>query len=118
MANNTIIQWNCRSLYQKRFVLSHIKSVNKPFAICLQETFSLSNIELAEIQNLFNDYFIYFKTRNRVGRANPRGGVAILIHMSVPHRLIQLNTPLEAIAASIKYRGKEISVCSLYLANS
>ena len=116
--NNAIIQWNCRSLYHKRYDLLNIKSVIKPIAICLQEIFFLTTKELDELQSLFKEYLIYIKNRERPNRANPRGGVAIFIHKTVPHVPLQLQTTLEAIAINVKYRGQEISICSLYLPNS
>ena len=118
ISNNTVIQWNCRSLYHKRYDLLNIKSVIKPFAICLQEVFNLTPNQLDELQLLFSDYILYIKNRERIGRANPRGGVAIFIHKSVPHLTTPLQTTLEAIAINVKYRGQDISICSLYLPDS
>ena len=121
MANipyNSILQWNCRVFFHKRFQLKHLISITQPFIVCLQETLALSPNDLTTINDLFKDFIIYFKHRIRPGVAHPRGGVAILVHKSVPHRLLQIRSNLEAIAVSIKYNKNDIGICSLYLPRS
>ena len=71
--SNAIIQWNCRSLYHKRYDLLNLKSVLKPIAICLQEIFYLTTKELDELQLKFKDYLIYIKNCEKINRANPIG---------------------------------------------
>ena len=115
---NTILQWNCRSLYDKRFELINIIGIAKPLAICLQETYSITDKDMLEIKNLFKNFIFYFKCRERNGQHNPGGGVAIMIHKDVPHSHKLINTSLEAIVVDIKFRSKQISICSLYLSPS
>ena len=110
-----VMQWNLRGLHNKRYILKNLIAVTKPFIINLQESFYLNDKELNELNELFKDYIIYYKNRVRQGPANPRGGVAILVHRSVPHRLLHLNTELEALAINIVYQKKNVGICSLYL---
>ena len=114
---NSFIQWNCRSLMQKSFDLKHIINIIKPIGVCLQETFYITNENLVQLKRDFKDFDIYLLNRNRIGPANPRGGVGIMVHKSVPHQTLQLDTQLEAIAINITFHGKLISICSLYLPN-
>ena len=113
---NTMLQWNCRSLYNKRYELKELINTIKPLTICLQETYNISDKDMNEIKELFKNFTFYFKFRDRSGQHNPCGGVAIMIHKDVPHKIKVLNTNLESIALDIKFRNKEISLCSLYLA--
>lgn len=101
-----ILQWNLRGFYHKRYILKQLISFTKPFIICLQECFYFNDKELNELFTMFDDYIIYFKNRDRQGPANPRGGVALLVHKTVPHRTIQILTDLEAIAINILYKKK------------
>ena len=97
MANipyNSVLQWNCRGFFHKRFQLKHLISVTQPFVICLQETLNLSPNDLNTLNDIFKDFVIYFKHRIRPGVARPRGGVAILVHKSVPHCLLDIRSNL------------------------
>ena len=112
---NAIIQWNCRSLFKRMYLLRHLVSVTQPFVICLQETFVVNDHILDEIKQLFPDFNFYFNNRARLGFANPGGGVAILVHKTVPQQPKPLRTHLEAVAVEVLFRGKPIDICSLYL---
>ena len=102
-------------MYNKKFILSHLISITKPLVLCIQECFFLSDETVRSLNAFFDDYFIYYKNRVRVGTANPGGGVAILVHKTVPHTLLPLNTALEAIAINVKHANKDVSICSLYV---
>ena len=103
LPHNSIVQWNCRSLIHKRYKLKDLINVIQPLIICLQEVFYISDMELQALNDLFKNYFIYFKNRPRANVANPRGGVAILVNKSVPHQVLNLVTNLEAIAVNFTY---------------
>ena len=113
--NNSILQWNCRSLRKRKYTLLHLAAVTQPFIIALQESFLANDSELLALKDLFPSFNFYFKNRPKDGPANPRGGVALMVLKSVPQSLLQLNTHLEAIAIKILYRGKNVTVSSLYL---
>ena len=112
---NSIIQWNCRSIFKRMYLLRQLVSVTQPFVICLQETFVVNDHILDSIKLLFADFNFYFNNRARLGFANPGGGVAILVHKSIPQQLKPLRTHLEAVAVEVLFRGKPIDICSLYL---
>ena len=100
----------------KKYELSNLINTVKPLAICLQETFTISDKDKQELNDLFKNYLFYFNIREFVCRANPRGGLALMIHKDVPHTLLRLNTELESVVVDVKFRGKQISICSIYLA--
>ena len=112
---NSIIQWNCRSLIKRMYLLKDLINIIQPFIICLQETFIVNDHNLDILKTLFKDFNFYFSNRTRVGNANPGGGVAIMVHKTVPQQRRQMNTHLESVTMDINFNGKNISVCSLYL---
>ena len=112
---NSILQWNCRSIFKRMYTLRQLVSITQPFVICLQETFVVNDHILDTIKNLFDDFNFYFNNRDRLGFANPGGGVAILVRKSIPQRHKPLRTHLEAVAVEVLFRGKPIDICSLYL---
>ena len=58
----------------------------------------------------FPDYEIYRK----YGQPG-KWGVAILVKQNIPHWYMDINSKLEQVSVKIFYKGKEISVTSLYL---
>ena len=114
---NTVLQWNCRSLWDKRFKLKHFISIMQPIVICLQETFFLTQPQLDSLRDLFKSFDFYIFNRVRPDLVRPLGGVGIVVHKTVPHRSLQLNTPHEAIAVEALLYSKYVNICSLYLPN-
>ena len=112
---NTFLQWNCRSLNKRRFTLKHLVNIIQPVAICLKETFLINDKDLINLKTMFKDFNFYFHNRNRIGAANPRGGVAIMVHKDVPQKSLPLRSHLEAVAVDIIFKKKKVSICSLYL---
>ena len=90
--------------------LKHLIYIFKPYVICLQETCLLDNTDITDLKARFDKYHFYFKNRN-----GPHGGVGMLIHESLPHTRIFLNSIHEAIAFNIRINSKLLSICSIYL---
>ena len=89
---NAFLQWNCRSLNKRKFTLKHIVNISQPVAIALQETFLVNDKALNELKEMFPEFNFYFHNRTRVGAANPRGGVAIMVHKDVPQKILPLKS--------------------------
>ena len=78
-------------------------------AICLQETHFLPT---DQYDFRLTNYTLYNGYANSAQR---QGGVSIYVTNDVPHYEIPLDTPLQAVACSVKLGPSRISVCSLYL---
>ena len=90
MDKKSIIQWNCRGLkanYNEILILTTLLS---PTVFCLQETF---------LKNTDN---INFKNYNHIATENQKasGGSSILVKSNVPHRQIDINSNLQAVAVA------------------
>ena len=105
MGQNSILQWNCRGLKANFNELLILLSLFNPKICCLQETFLNPNDNL-EVRN----YLSYHYINNDCQRAS--GGASIMIHSTVPHRKIDLNTNLQAIAIKASL-NKSITICSI-----
>ena len=108
--NHNILQWNCQGLRNKKDELLALISTHKPLVIGLQET------KLRETCTFtIPQYAVY----RRQGHHNvtDHGGVALLIHKSIPHNFLPLRTELQAIAATI-YLTRPITVVSIYSSRS
>lgn len=108
MAN--LLQWNCQGLRSKKDELLELINRIKPSAIALQETKLWNNIDF-KIPN----YTIHRKDGHF--NVSPHGGVAILIHESVPFNNIPLNTEHQAIAIRVQL-CQPLTICSIYLSRS
>ena len=80
---------------------------HNPGIICLQET-KLGNASY----NPGLNYVIYNSMPPPGDRAH--GGAAIIINKSIQHSLVQLNSPLQAVAITAILK-KSITICSIYL---
>ena len=106
MDKKSIIQWNCRGLkanYNEILILTTLLS---PTVFCLQETF------LKTTDNInFKNYTLY----NHIATENQKasGGSSILVKSNVPHRQIDINSNLQAVAVNVTL-SKSITICSLY----
>ncbi|WP_195910711.1 endonuclease/exonuclease/phosphatase family protein, partial [Solemya velum gill symbiont] len=97
-SNFNIIQWNCRGFRSNYEDLILLTTAHSPKIICLQETLLPTN----QIPTLKN-YTSYHNDNT-----------SLLIHNSVPHTNIPLQTNLYASAARITLH-RDITVCSLYI---
>ena len=100
-----ILQWNINGLRGKITQLQCLLTKYNPHIITLQET-KLPN----EIKYENKRFTMYYKNRDGDG-----GGVAILINNNIPAKQLMIQTPLEAVAATVYYQNIELTVCSLYL---
>ena len=106
--NDQVLQWNIRGLQANREELDMLLSLLHPSVICLQETF------LRESKNItFKGFSSYQKPAQEINGVL-RGGSAILVNSSIPHRQLDLQTCLQAVAVCISCQ-KAITVCSIYL---
>ena len=103
-----ILQWNCRGLKPNYQDLQTIIRWRNPSIVGLQET-KLSPAVACAIKG----YAIFRKDVRSDTIAH--GGVLLAVHHSLPARLLQLNTTLQAVAARVHLRHREVTVCSLYL---
>ena len=107
MGQNSILQWICRGLKANFNELLILLSLFNPKICCLQETFLTPNDNL-EVRNFSSYNYI----KNNCQRAS--GGASIMIHSTVPHRKIDVNTNLQAIAIKASL-NKSITMCSIYI---
>ena len=105
----TVIQWNCRGFRSNYEELVLLNKLFCPAVFALQETF-LKTTSAVTFQN-------FSVTHKSSDDERPSGGVALLIKKDIPFNIVDLNTPLEAVAAQISV-GKTITICSLYLSPS
>ena len=80
---------------------------HNPGIVCLQET-KLGNASYNPGLN-YNFFGSVVPPGNHA-----HGGAAIIIHKSLQHTLVSLNTRLQAVAVKT-YTNKAVTVCSLYL---
>ena len=78
-----IISWNSQSIAPKLSELSHFVDNNDVKIILIQETWLTPKFNLK-----FRNFKIYRHDRLSDSTINPHGGVAILVHPSVKHKLI------------------------------
>ena len=106
MSQNKIIQWNCRGFRANYDEIKRILNEHNPTALCLQETF-LKDKDKINIPN-FSIYSSF-----SVGE-HSSGGVSILVNRTTPHRVLPLNTNIQAVAVNVTAE-KSISLCSIYI---
>ena len=87
-----MVQWNIRGLQANKEELNILLSNNNPTVVSLQETYQNINKPIT-IKN-YSSYSIPAIETN----GTLHGGVAVLIKNGTPHKLLQLNTSLQAIA--------------------
>ena len=102
-----ILQWNVRSI-RKRFCDIQLLLMNVYFSVmAFQETWLLD----ADVFT-FRRYNVLRKNRPNGVHG---GGVCLLILALLTYSVVLLNTPLEAVAATVVLPKKKITVCSLYI---
>ena len=104
---DTIIQWNCRGLKSNFDKLSLLINNHKPVAVCLQETFLKWGNDISiKYHSIYNKVF--------TNGEKARGGVSIIVSNNIPHKVISLNTNLQAVAIRLSLHSA-VTLCSLYL---
>ena len=105
--NQTILQWNVRSFSTNRVHILDAIDTLQPKILSLKETRFLktSRINLPGYQ----PPTLYSRPKGT------EGGVAIYVHSTISFSSISLDTPLEAVAATVYYPQKRFTICSLYL---
>ena len=101
-----IVQWNCQGFRSKKDELLDMINVQNPYAVALQETKLFHNARF-RVPNytLYRKEGHYNNTR--------QGGVAELVHQSIPANLLVWNTEYLAIAVRINY-STSITLCSIF----
>ena len=92
--NNTILQWNCRSIKANFEELTLLINEQKPVAVCLQETFLKDSDKFT-----LKYHSCYLK--NCFDNDKASGGVPVIVSNSVPHHVLKLETTLQAVAVNI-----------------
>ena len=102
-----LLQWNIRGFTSNREQVRVLFREHDISAMCLQET-KLGD----QTPNLGYNFFFY-RSSPLIG-ARAQGGTGIIVRRSVNHRVVHLNSELQACAIQI-FTGKWITICSLYL---
>ena len=105
-----ILQWNCRGLVSNWAESKMFFLLLAPIVIALQETWLLPTDPYNF--SLFN-YSLYRYDETDGERRH--GGVALYINNDFVHDMITLNTPLQAVACTIRLNGRKIDICSIYI---
>ena len=100
-----ILQWNCRGLKHNIPELQLIITETNPIAICLQEI--KLNTEKFELRGYSAYHQIYSKKI-------ACGGTSIFIKTNTPHRKININSPIQAVAIRFTL-VKPLTLCSIYI---
>ena len=96
-----ILQWNCRGYFANNEDIRDLTQRFNPTVLSLQELIMGQRTRL------------YLPGYNS-SYSHGRGGAGLLIRNDIPNSTIQLQTTLQAVAATV-YLGKQYTVCSLYL---
>ena len=103
--NKNILQWNINGLRSKITQLQCLLTEYQPSIIALQETKLPPNVNYN-----IKKYQSYNKNRNADG-----GGVSLYISNEMPATAVQLDTELEAVAATVFFENLKLTICSIYL---
>ena len=105
MATN-IINWNCRGFKKNIDEINIILKDYDPVVLCCQDTYTITNNTID-----FRKYVSYTYAEAIDGRAT--GGVSVMVKKT-PHRQVNLNTDLQAVAVSLSMH-KTVTLCSMYI---
>ena len=103
-----LIHWNLRGLQANRDELSLLISSFNPEVVALQET----NIGINHNINYQN--YSFYNCPGSETNGIYHGGSALIIKKSIPHKFINIQTNLQAVAVRVT-SFKTITVCSVYL---
>ena len=102
------LNWNCNGVFSKYENLQLLIKKYDPSVILLQET------NLRKTKNFFlKNYKTYRKELESMDRVH--GGVILCVKNSIMHSEINLQTNLQAIAISLHFQKKILTLCCLYL---
>ena len=105
MATVSIIQWNAQGITNKKNELAEMIRLHNANISTIQET---------KLWNYSKFSFPHFTALRKDGNYNkgPHGGVALYINSSIPFQPIELNTPLQAVAASVQINVR-VTLCHI-----
>ena len=95
----TVLQWNVQGLTTFKQDLVKLIDESHPGIIALQEIFQCNNsvIKLGGYSNINQRCY---------------GGVALFIHTSLPYEQLELNTPLQVVAARVQIEHQRLITCA------
>ena len=108
LAMTFMMQWNLRGFRANHADLHALAAAKTPAVIALQET----KLKPEHTCNLHH-YKSYRYDHPSVTVAH--GGVALMVHNSVPSYPYRLRTDLQAVAATVDFRQLKITIVSLYI---
>lgn len=103
-----ILQWNLNGYFNNQHSLQLLINELNPCIISLQETHLKYN------QQTFppKKYSAFF--HNLPTNTTSKQGVCLFVHKSIPHRFIDINSPISAVAVEIELKYK-LTIVSLYI---
>ena len=106
MIGTSIIQWNIQGLSNKKQEILQVIHEHKASILALQET---------QLKTEFLPKIPDFNVINKEGPSGARqhGGVAMYIHRSVPFDPVDLDTPFQAVAATVHLKTR-LTLCNIY----
>ena len=107
---SSLLQWNCRGLVANWAESKMFFLLLAPLVIALQETWFLPTDPYDF--SLFN-YSLYRYDETDGERRH--GGAALYVSNDFVHDAITLNTPLQAVACTVRLNGRNIDICSIYI---
>lgn len=108
--NDTILQWNCQGARAKKDeIIKMIEDLN-PIVVALQETM------IGPSNNFRAPNYVCIRKDGHFNR-RPHGGVALLVHNTIPFTELKLQTDLQACAIRVKLRSL-ITICNIYNSRS
>ena len=102
-----LISWNIRGIRSSRAELD-ILLEKGPDVVCLQETKLPADLELYKVKDYTAHHLIHSDGQIACG------GVSVLTRRGIPHRRLDLQTGLQAIAVRCTLH-RPITVCSVYI---
>ena len=102
----SILQWNAQGIREKKEEVVEMIDEHKVNVIAVQET------KLAEY-NVFNLTNYNIIRRDGTFNHTPHGGVALFIHSGTPYNVIDLNTPIQAVAVQV-HLHTTVTICNVY----
>ena len=106
-SKGAIVQWNACGMSNKKNEILDLINKHNANIVALQETM-LSNNYLLKIPK----YNVIAKEGTYNNRQH--GGVAMYIHGDVPYQELSLDTPIQAVAATVQLRVK-VTICNIYI---
>ena len=109
----TILQWNSRDLRCNRKDFDILIGEHQPEVVCLQETKLEHSPPLSHYQCA--NYDCYHKSLRRNPDQLPCGGVSIYIKNWLYHKLVRIDSHLQAVAVQVTLGDAPITILSVYI---